>query len=1349
MAQYSAHDLSKAPRTRDVKIQEDVIFFQMGLPDDILDGLTTAGFQRPSPIQLKAIPLGRCGFDLIIRAKSGTGKTIVFGIIALETLDIEISTPQVLIIAPTREISIQISHVLQAIGSKIKGLKIEYFVGGIAIEEDKKKLSKCHIAVGAPGRVKHLIEMGLLIVSKIRLFVLDEADKLMEINFQTDVNYIFSKLPRNKQVIASSATYPGDLETFVQTYMSSPVLISPDLDAPILIGIKQFVAVVPAHPNIMKQTQIKVDELVKIFTMIPFKQSLVFMNYQSRAQSVSNKINSMGFSSLYITGNQDMAKRLETIEKLRNCECRIMMSTDLTARGIDVENVNMVINFDVPKDSATYLHRIGRAGRYGSHGISVTIISENELPLFRQLLTSVGGPNFYLFKLNSNYAEDVWADDITVFEKIYSKSEMSNINIDNTFLKSENGMPIVIPMSISPAVNDASSSDNDVASISTVKHEKCKSISSMDIVVNDKSSSDNNVANITNVKYDKCESVSSKCDTSLNGTPSPENNITNNITIELNEKLNTYISSKNKKHHKTLSNNLRIKPRSTDLNEKIKISSLFQHHVQEKIQGKINLQQSEKHKEVSTAESIGVKISGEEHENLLIVDIFRSGNGHKFKISPDPDNPSFMEKLNENVVFEVDLPNIENYKQGNVDIENIMQYIKAPSISEEENDDKMDNNEKISTNVSQDTCSMKDLTLMNNLQTSISELDINEDNQIWKELNDYLLIYAEEINDKDNCINDEESFLKIASNWKELLDLEISLLNNTYKDMTDSVHKLIYEEHFSALKTFLNIQKRAFLCIFPQLRNDEEVQDTYIYSGYNSNNNLLDMYKEIEDFKSHYCTMTTKFNAYFPYSINIDEHMPNLMMSSSEIEDYRKALQYFNTYRNPNEKLLEIIDYITFLSETEKYELIKKIKDQNLSFSDMKIFLIEEAAKRDLKNEKSMEHLQLSEKLNSSERNGILTENVQVFEKVSSEKNNELMKCVQVSQKLVSLENKDSNTIHHQKIAEVDTPEIHIINRNSSKRNSKELQEAHSNEVITVNQKDHEIQDKKHNIINTISNKNEEILANKDSNDGNERFQMDILMNGENNQSAHSITSKSSFISFNENITYPSTSKVGSNKQQDIASSSNHKQKTSKKDTVYKEVKNFQTMYTPVQTNNILYNSMNNSYSKLKHVKFNKDNPKNSADNSGACTKYSISTPIISTRKTQYSLNSAAQRFHPQASYSNLNYNLDTREETCLPNQNDHPYQWNKHVSASSQQSHSHKRKTAQSNCVPEYWEPEIDYCPKNSNIHRLNDNLTNDVSSHETDIDSFLSSLRMQTDQLHLQIYKSQMFENWTSYDQ
>ncbi|EFN61890.1 Probable ATP-dependent RNA helicase DDX20, partial [Camponotus floridanus] len=1085
--------------------------------------------------------------------------------------------------------------------------------------------------------------------------------------------------------------------------------------------------------------------LVKILTKIPFKQSLVFMNYQSRAQSVSNTINSMGFSSLYITGSQDMTNRLETIEKLRNCECRIVVSTDLTARGIDVENINMVINFDVSTNPATYLHRIGRAGRYGSRGISITIISESELPSFKKLLTSVGGPNFYLFKLNSNYAEDVWADDITVFEKVYSKSdnETSNINTDQTFLKFEHGTPI----SLFSAINDTSSTESDTINISSLKHENCESISSMGTVVNNKLSSESNIVNTAIAKYDKCENIPLKCDITLNDIPSSENNIANPITIKLHEKSNTHISQKNIKHD-TVSNNLPIEPKKMNLNEKIKISSLLQYHVQEKI----NLQQSKKHEE-STTKSNGVKIPEEktDHEDQNLSDSYESvvsagsDNIHKFKITLDSDNPSFMEKLNEDVVFEVDLSNIKDYKntQGSIDIENIIQYMKAlPNNEQEKNETendkkliimKMDDNKETSTNVYQDTCSMKDSTLMHNSQSydddrTSSEFDNSEDNEIWKKLNDYLLICAEEINDKDNCINNEVSFLKTASNWKELLDLEINLLNYTYKNMTDSVHKLIYEEHFSALKTFLNIQKRAFLCVFPELRNDEEVQDTYIYSGSNSNNNLIDMYKEIEDFKSRFCTVTTEFNAYFPYPINIYEHMPNLMMSSSEIEEYRKALQYFSTYCNPNKKLLEIIDYIAFLSNTEKYDLITKIKEQNLPFSEMKAFLIE-ATKKDLKNDKLTEHVQVLEKQISSEQNGELTE------------------CLQVPQKSVSLENETNNTIQPQENTETESSEINIIKKNNSKRSSKKMQEAYSNEVITVNQNKHEIQDKKRNITNTIFNKNEEITNKEDSKNSKELlFQLNKSMNEEDNQSeiCSTASKSSSFVSFNEDL-YSSTNKIIFNKQQEMASNSNQKIMNTAHG---KEVKNFQNI--PIQTNGVYYDSINNSYSKpSKHIKFYEHDPKNNVGNSVAFTKYSTSNATMDIRKSsQHLLKPTMQRFSPQISYPNLNCNLNTKKETCLSNQIDHLYQKSEHISADFHPSRTQERKPIQSN-VSKYRRQEANNYPKNSNIHRLDDNLISNVYSDESDIETFLSSLRMQTDQLHLQIYKSEMFENWVSYDQ
>ncbi|KAG5331273.1 DDX20 helicase, partial [Acromyrmex charruanus] len=1160
MAQYIAHDINKKQRTSDIKIEEDVTFFQMKLPRDILDGLMSAGFQKPSPIQLKAIPLGRYGFDLIVRAKSGTGKTIVFGVIALDILDILVGSPQVLIVAPTREIAIQITYVIKAIGSKIEGLRVEYFVGGISIEEDKKKLSKCHIAVGAPGRVKHLIEKGFLQVSKIRLFVLDEADKLMEINFQKDINYIFSKLPSSKQIIASSATYPGDLETFLQTYMSSPVLTSPNIDGPVLIGIKQFVVVVPTHPNMMKQVQTKIDELVKIFTKIPFKQSLVFSNYQSRAQSVSNKINSLGFSSSYIVGNQDMTKRLEAIENLRNLEYRIMLTTDLTARGIDIENVNMVINLDVPTDPATYLHRIGRAGRYGSYGISVTIVTENELSSFRKLLISISGVNFYLFKLSSDYTEDVWTDDTSVFEKIYLESETSPTKlpaIDKTVLESENGAP---------------------------------------------------------------------------------------ITISMSERVNIL---------------------STE-NEKIKISSLFQHYIQSKANSAVNT--SKECKEVSTVESV---IENSEESKVSILNSSRSRNIYQFTITPNSDAPSALEELNKDVVFEVALSDTENCKLSDSDIENVIRYMKDALINKEENKeenkkeendavsnhDKEDNDEKMSIQISQDTFSTKNPDFINNLP--INELDNSENDHIRIIVNNYLLIYATRvINSDNNVCNDEESLLRVASKWKELLEFEIHLLDNTYKGMTDSFYKLTYKEHFSALKTFLNIQKRAFLCIFPQLRSDEEVQDTYTYSASNANNNLLDMYEEIEDFKSRFYILGTKFNAFFPYPINIDEDMPNLMMSNSEIEEYRKALQYFRTHQNPNEKIFEIIDYAAYLSETETCDLIKKIKDQNLSFSDMKA-LLKETAERNTKDDKLMEDLQLSENSSKSDK---LTEYSQVFTAANEDK---------------------------------------------------------------------------HNVQNT----NYDISTNAIFDQRYEKIE--ILQTNDENDEIHSTSSENiSFTSFEKDS---SIDKESLNNRQKILLSSNNKKESDKKNVQHNKVKNVQTRYTPVQTNNVVYNNVDVLGKHNKHAKSHKYDPKDSIDISNSVSSARYSRTLNSTNRNakkvpRPSLN-PVQSFYPRIPDSNLCYDLGAEDEAYLSNQiyRDH---WSGRVPVCSFRTHPHAQ-SSRSNRIPRYLRQETNDNYTNFKAHKSGDDLVNNVYSCGTDIDRFLSSLRMQTDQLHLEIYKSQMLEN------
>ncbi|XP_063242233.1 probable ATP-dependent RNA helicase DDX20 isoform X2 [Bacillus rossius redtenbacheri] len=282
VSHLTAHDVESKPRTEDVHITEDVEFSAMMLSENVLAGLLKSGFRRPSPIQLKAIPLGRCGFDLVMQAKAGTGKTCVFTILALEMVLYDVSSLQAIILAPTREIAVQITQVISDIGRAMPGLRVETFIGGLSFNEDLKKLQGCHIAVGAPGRVKHLIESGNMDVSCVRLFVLDEADKLMEKSFLQDVNYIFGRLPAGKQVVASSATYPDQLDEAVSLYMRSPLRVSPSANRPVLLGVRQFVKPVRFHPNSLAQMRIKVEKLVAILSLVPFTQCIVFFNYQGR-----------------------------------------------------------------------------------------------------------------------------------------------------------------------------------------------------------------------------------------------------------------------------------------------------------------------------------------------------------------------------------------------------------------------------------------------------------------------------------------------------------------------------------------------------------------------------------------------------------------------------------------------------------------------------------------------------------------------------------------------------------------------------------------------------------------------------------------------------------------------------------------------------------------------------------------------------------------------------------------------------------------------------------------------------------------------------------------------------------
>ncbi|NXE92796.1 DDX20 helicase, partial [Menura novaehollandiae] len=354
-------------RTRDVLVPGGPSDFgSLLLSPPVLAGLEAAGFQRPSPVQLKAIPLGRCGLDLIVQAKSGTGKTCVFATIALDAVLLESPATQILILAPTREIAVQIHAVITTIGIKMEGLECHVFIGGTPLSQDKSRLKKCHIAVGSPGRIKQLIELDYLSTASVRLFVLDEADKLLEEgSFQEQINWIYSSLPANKQMLAVSATYPESLAGALTRYMRDPTFVRLNPTDPSLLGLKQYYKIVNSHPLPHKTFEEKTQHLQELFSKIPFNQALVFSNLHSRAQHLAEILTSRGFPAECISGNMNQNQRLDAMAKLKQFHCRVLISTDLTSRGIDAEKVNLVINLDVPADWETYMHRIGRAGRFG------------------------------------------------------------------------------------------------------------------------------------------------------------------------------------------------------------------------------------------------------------------------------------------------------------------------------------------------------------------------------------------------------------------------------------------------------------------------------------------------------------------------------------------------------------------------------------------------------------------------------------------------------------------------------------------------------------------------------------------------------------------------------------------------------------------------------------------------------------------------------------------------------------------------------------------------------------------------------------------------------------------------
>lgn len=361
-------------------------------------GIFEAGFEKPSPIQEEAIPVALTGRDILARAKNGTGKTAAFTIPALEKINPKNSKIQCLILVPTRELALQTSQVCKTLGKHL-GINVMVTTGGTGLRDDIVRLAEpVHVVVGTPGRIQDLAGKGVADLSECIMFIMDEADKLLSPEFTPVIEDLLQFHPKDRQVMLFSATFPRSVQAFSVKNMTDPYEINL-MDELTLRGITQYYAFV--------EEKQKVHCLNTLFSKLQINQSIIFCNSTNRVELLAKKITELGYSCFYSHARMLQAARNRVFHDFRNGVCRNLVCSDLLTRGIDIQAVNVVINFDFPKNAETYLHRIGRSGRFGHLGLAINLINwedrfnlyniEKELGTEIQAIPSVIDKNLYVY----------------------------------------------------------------------------------------------------------------------------------------------------------------------------------------------------------------------------------------------------------------------------------------------------------------------------------------------------------------------------------------------------------------------------------------------------------------------------------------------------------------------------------------------------------------------------------------------------------------------------------------------------------------------------------------------------------------------------------------------------------------------------------------------------------------------------------------------------------------------------------------------------------------------------------------------------------------------------------------
>jgi translation initiation factor 4A len=353
---------------------------ELEIHPDILRGIYAYGFERPSPIQCKAITPILQKRDIIAQAQSGTGKTAAFTIGALGRIDLLIQATQILVLAPTRELTKQIAGVFTNLSNMMKNVHVKTLVGGTSSEEDVRSLRKntYHVIVGCSGRVYDMLRRNVLITTNIKLVIIDEADEMMANGFKDQLYDIFQYLNNDVQVALFSATMSSDMDHIVNIITKDPVRIIVKKEGLTLEGIHQYYVA-------LEDDKHKYEALKDLYASMSVSQCIIYCNSVKRVSDLHAAMTTDGFPVCCIHSNMEKSARDESLADFRNGKYRILVSSNVTARGIDIQQVSIVINFDLAKCVNTYLHRIGRSGRWGRKGIGINFITRRDISKMREI----------------------------------------------------------------------------------------------------------------------------------------------------------------------------------------------------------------------------------------------------------------------------------------------------------------------------------------------------------------------------------------------------------------------------------------------------------------------------------------------------------------------------------------------------------------------------------------------------------------------------------------------------------------------------------------------------------------------------------------------------------------------------------------------------------------------------------------------------------------------------------------------------------------------------------------------------------------------------------------------------